>query len=81
MWVTEELTTTREILDSIGAGDIPSVLVLNKVDRIEEDGIDLSPTVGLNGRHIATVQTSATTGTGLDALRTAIRNALVDDHS
>lgn len=74
--VAEELTTTRDILDSIGAGGIPSILVFNKIDRIEEEGIDLSPTIGLNGNQIATARTSAVTGAGIDELRASILHAL-----
>ncbi|MFO8042322.1 MAG: GTPase HflX [Alkalispirochaeta sp.] len=79
--VAEELATTQEILESIGAGEIPSILVLNKIDRIEGDGIDLVPTIGLNGTHVATAQTSAVTGTGIDELRTTILHALTDSLS
>jgi GTP-binding protein HflX len=74
--VAEELATTREILDSIGAGEIPSVLVLNKIDRLEADRLDVSSTVGLNGAHASTVKTSAVTGVGLDELRATILHTL-----
>ncbi|HKK48471.1 MAG TPA: GTPase HflX [Alkalispirochaeta sp.] len=74
--VSEELTTTLAILESLGAGDIPSVLVLNKIDRLEEGAVDLSATVGLNSRHVATVYTSAATGSGLDELRATILTQL-----
>lgn len=79
--VSEELATTHEILDSLGAGEIPSVLVLNKIDRQAEDALDLSAAVGLNGGHLATVQTSAVTGVGLDELRAAILTGLSGDVS
>jgi GTPase len=36
----EQLATTREVLGDIGAGDIPSRLVLNKRDRLEPAAIE-----------------------------------------
>ena len=32
-----QLEVTREVLEEIGAGDVPSTLVMNKVDRIDAD--------------------------------------------
>lgn len=32
-----QLAVTREVLDEIGAGDVPSTLVMNKVDRLDEE--------------------------------------------
>src|SRR5213078_1433852 len=32
-----QLAVTREVLDEIGAGDVPSTLVMNKVDRLDAD--------------------------------------------
>ena len=32
-----QLAVTREVLRDIGAGDVPSLLVLNKADRLDED--------------------------------------------
>ena len=34
-----QLEVTREVLEEIGAGDVPSTLVMNKVDRIDEDDL------------------------------------------
>ncbi len=34
-----QLEVTREVLEEIGAGDVPSTLVMNKVDRIHEDDL------------------------------------------
>jgi GTP-binding protein HflX len=33
-----QLAVTRQVLREIGAGDVPSLLVLNKADRVDEDG-------------------------------------------
>ena len=53
-----------EVLDEIGAAEVPRLLVLNKVDRLPPD--DRS---ALRFRHRDAIQTSATTGEGLDELR------------
>ncbi len=34
-----QLEVTREVLEEIGAGDVPSTLVMNKVDRIDPDDL------------------------------------------
>ncbi len=34
-----QLEVTREVLEEIGAGDVPSTLVMNKVDRIEAEDL------------------------------------------
>jgi GTPase len=69
----EHRTTVQGVLDELGAGDKPRLVVLNKVDLV--DGTlaqpDLpAPIVG--GR----VLVSATTGFGLDALRTELATLL-----
>lgn len=54
----------EEVLDEIGAQEIPRLLVLNKVDLLDEDERD-----ALARRHPQAVMTSAVTGEGLDDLR------------
>jgi GTPase len=53
-----------EVLAEIGAGDLPRLLVLNKVDRLDEDERAL-----LSDHHPDAVQVSAVSGAGLDDLR------------
>lgn len=53
-----------EVLDEIGAADVPRLLVLNKIDRI--DGDDRT---ALKFRHPGAVEVSALTGEGIDDLR------------
>jgi GTP-binding protein HflX len=35
-----QLEVTRDVLDEIGAGDVPSTLVMNKVDRLDAETLD-----------------------------------------
>jgi len=54
----------EEVLDEIGAGEVPRLLVLNKCDLLDADERD-----ALARRHPSAVMTSALTGEGLDDLR------------
>jgi GTP-binding protein HflX len=54
----------EDVLEEIGAGGIPRVMVLNKIDRISEDDCR-----ALRARHPDAVLISALTGDGMDALR------------
>ncbi len=54
----------EEVLDEIGAHEIPRLLVLNKVDLLDDEERD-----ALARRHPQAVMTSAITGEGLDDLR------------
>ena len=54
----------EDVLEEIGAGAIPRVLVLNKIDRIDADERQ-----ALVGRHPDAVLVSALTGDGVAALR------------
>jgi GTPase len=56
-----------ETLHEIGADDRPRLLVMNKVDLLDDDGRR-----ELSFRHPDAVQVSAVTGEGLDELRDAI---------
>ena len=68
----ERIDQVREVLRSIGAGEVRELLVFNKLDLIQE-----SPRV-LAGEDGIPVQVwaSAVTGAGLDALREAIGRAV-----
>jgi len=54
----------EDVLEEIGAGAIPRILVLNKIDRIDADERQ-----ALVGRHPGAVLVSALTGDGVAALR------------
>jgi GTP-binding protein HflX len=61
------LKAVDDVLDEIGAGERPRVLVLNKVDALDEDQRH-----ALGFRHPDAVAVSAVTGEGLDELRQRI---------
>src|ERR671934_57229 len=60
----------EDVLDEIGAGDRPRLLVLNKADRIDADRRE-----ELRFRHPDGILVSALTGEGLDALGERIERA------
>ena len=66
----EQASTTRQLLTELSMGDIPSITVLNQVDRAPE-GL-LARAEGLFPDHVSV---SAVTGFGLDRLRAAIAAA------
>lgn len=69
----ENITAVNQVLDEIGALEIPSILVFNKVDRLE----GIAPFIERNeeGR-VTAVYLSAHTGEGIDLLYEAIRERL-----
>ena len=75
----EQITEVLRVLDSIGAGDLPQVLVFNKFcDALEEHQTPhhTHDQFGLpNGRRCNRVFVSALTGAGLDVLRSILAKA------
>ena len=61
--VAEQIRAVHAVLDEIGAGDLPRVLVLNKVDAV-----DRATVRQLARDHADAVPTSARTGVGTDRL-------------
>ena len=61
---TEQVAAVREVLDSIGAGHLPEILVLNKADLA-----DVPTASRLRGLYPEAVTVSATEGTGLEDLK------------
>jgi GTP-binding protein HflX len=59
-----------EVLEEIGAGDRPRLLVLNKIDALDEDG-----RAEIAHRHRDAVMVSALTGEGLDTLADRVEEA------
>ena len=70
----ERIGQVDQVLEEIGAGDIPQVLVFNKIDRIEGAVPRLDPEV--EGRE--RVWLSARDGTGLDLLRELLIRRFAD---
>jgi GTP-binding protein HflX len=65
----EMIRAVEEVLDEIGAGDVPRILVLAKIDRLDADG-----RAELHHRHPDALLVSAVSGEGLEALREAIEH-------
>ena len=68
----ERIAQVDEVLQAIGAGDIPQVLVFNKIDRIE--GAEVRHDTPGEGRE--RVWLSARDGVGLDVLKLALAQRL-----
>ena len=66
-----QISAVREVLGEIGAGQVPELVVVNKIDAA--DPVVLQ---GLRAREPGSLSVSAKTGAGLDALREAIEAAL-----
>ena len=64
------------VLHEIGAGDLPQILVFNKLDQVDPLPRDLQDWVeGSAGAAVPRIFVSALRGTGLDGLRTLIAQA------
>jgi GTPase len=73
----ERTEQVREVLKSIGAGDIRELLVFNKVDLVEQDPSAPTPRVVLGADGVASqAWVSAVTGAGLDDLRHGMARAV-----
>ena len=67
----EQMAEVQRVLAEIGAGDIPQLLVFNKLDAMEPDSLplQLQDLFELDGVQIARLFVSAKTGEGLQGLR------------
>jgi GTP-binding protein HflX len=71
----EQIKAVNDVLRQLGCGDKPSLLVLNKCDRLADRSfLDV-----LQKHHPRAVAVSAATGQGLDELREAVMEALSAD--
>jgi GTPase len=71
-----QLAAVRAVLAEIGAGNVPELVVINKIDDADQVALK-----ALQLRERGSVPVSAKTGEGLDELRAAIESALPDrDH-
>lgn len=68
----DRIAQVDEVLNEIGAGDLPQLLVFNKIDRLE----GVAPRVDRPGEERHRVWVSARQGLGLDLLRGALGEAL-----
>lgn len=74
----EQIDNVVQVLHEIGAGDIPQVLVFNKIDALppERQPRQLRDHVELDGQPRTRVFVSAQTGQGLDILRAVVAEAV-----
>jgi GTP-binding protein HflX len=73
----ERIGQVREVLKSIGAGDIRELLVFNKVDLMEAEAGPAAPRVVMGADGVASqAWVSAAMGAGLDILRDALAHAV-----
>lgn len=72
----ERIAQVDEVLKDIGAGDLPQVLVFNKIDRLGADGETIAPRIDRPAEGRVRVWLSARDGLGLDLLRQALAEAL-----
>jgi GTP-binding protein HflX len=71
--LADQIEAVRRVLGEIGAGAIPEVLVLNKIDRLSG-----SERARLAGRFPGSVPVSALTGEGIDGLLQTLEVTLPD---
>jgi GTP-binding protein HflX len=71
--LAEHRATVQTVLDELGAGDKPRIVVLNKADLLERAALDENGTAPVVG---GAVLVSALSGFGLDTLRTEIATVL-----
>jgi GTP-binding protein HflX len=69
--VDDQIGAVRQVLGEIGAGDLPEVLTLNKIDLIDQHARR-----AIAGRHRGSVPISAATGEGVPQLLDALGAAL-----
>lgn len=70
-----QISAVREVLVEVGAGDIPELLVFNKIDAAPAAVVDR-----LTNLHSGSVAISARTGAGLEQLRTRLSNQRRSDY-
>jgi GTP-binding protein HflX len=69
----EQIEDVDAVLEEIGAGDVPQILVLNQIDRS-----GLAPEVVRDHDKILNIKVSAFTGAGIEALREVLAEAARD---
>lgn len=76
--VEEHLAVVEEVLDTLGAGNIPAVLILNKTDRLAEGSQVLERLKKSSKEHyVATVAISALNGNDLPTLHQILSDFLL----
>jgi GTP-binding protein HflX len=70
----QHIDAVNSVLEEIGARNVPTILVLNQVDRLEDRGA----LAGLERLHPCSVAVSAATGQGIDDLCKLVTEMLAD---
>lgn len=75
----EQIASVLDVLREIGAGEVPQVLVFNKLDAMEPASVprQLRDTMELEGRGVPRIFVSAKDGTGLDGLRALLADRVL----
>ncbi|KQM75772.1 GTPase HflX [Xylophilus sp. Leaf220] len=78
----EQMEQVQRVLAEIGAGDIPQLLVFNKLDAIapEQAPRQIVDTFELDGLQVPRIFTSAQEGLGIAELRAALAAAVTSQH-
>src|SRR5262249_52425214 len=71
----EHVKAVKGVLEELGCGDKPTLLVLNKIDKVA----DRSALQILEAQHPKAVEVSGLTGEGVEALEDAVMQALAAD--
>jgi GTP-binding protein HflX len=75
----EQMAEVQRVLAEIGASQVPQVLVFNKTDRLDaaQQPLALRDEIEIDGgRRVSRVFVSAVRGSGLDVLRTVVKEAV-----
>lgn len=87
----EQIAEVQRVLQEIGAGDVPQLLVFNKLDALENgrQPLQLADMFELDGKPVPRIFASARSGQGLPALReqlsvlakNALANGMTPEHA
>ena len=75
----EQMAEVRSVLEEIGAGDVPQLMVFNKLDAIEPERrpFQLQDHMDVEGQLLSRIFLSARTGEGLPLLRGALSQRVI----
>jgi GTP-binding protein HflX len=78
----EQIQEVQRVLHEIGAGDVPQLLVFNKIDALPEGQQPRQPVdrIALEGQLVPRVFASSRTGEGLPALRAELLRIVEKAH-
>lgn len=76
----EQIASVQNVLHEIGAGQVPQVLVFNKLDAMDPAQSPMQPqdTMELDGVDVPRIYVSAITGEGLERLRSLLSMIIVE---